>query len=113
LIKQALRIHTENSPTAEAFHPLANAPAIPSAWRTTAFSTLRAQGAFLLSAEMKEGKMVSVRIVSEQGGLLRLANPFPDQDYRVQGIPIREIHVNSNIVEIQMKPGQEIELTNS
>ncbi|MDX9753787.1 MAG: glycoside hydrolase N-terminal domain-containing protein [bacterium] len=83
-------------------------PAIPAAWRDAAFSTLRAQGAFLLSAERKERKVASVRIVSEQGGLLRLANPFPDQDYSVLGIAISEIHVNSGILEISMKPGQEI-----
>ena len=47
-------------------------------WRSDAsFETLRADGAFLVSAKQAGGVIGDVRIVSEKGGLLRMANPFP------------------------------------
>ena len=53
-------------------------PAVPAAWTDVAFDSLRAEGAFLVSAAIKRGKVVEVRIVSEKGGRLRLSNPFVD-----------------------------------
>ena len=41
----------------------------PESWKDCSFSNMRASGAFLVSAERKEGKTVSVRIKSEKGGL--------------------------------------------
>lgn len=47
-------------------------------WRSDAsFETLRADGAFLVSADQTDGRVGDVRIVSEKGGLLRVENPFP------------------------------------
>lgn len=47
-------------------------------WRSDAsFETLRADGAFLVSAKQSGGTISDVRIVSEKGGLLRMENPFP------------------------------------
>ena len=40
------------------------------------FENLRAKGCFLLSAEMKDGKVVRVSVTSEKGGRLRLVDPF-------------------------------------
>ena len=40
------------------------------------FENLRAKGCFLLSAEMKDGKVVRVEVKSEKGGRLRLVDPF-------------------------------------
>lgn len=40
------------------------------------FHNLRADGAFLVSAEMKNGKIQNVEIFSESGGKLTLENPF-------------------------------------
>lgn len=48
-------------------------------WRSDAsFETLRADGAFLVSARRTDGNVDGVRIVSEKGGLLRMENPFPN-----------------------------------
>ena len=47
-------------------------------WRSDAsFETLRADGAFLVSARQSGGTVGDVRIVSEKGGLLHMQNPFP------------------------------------
>jgi len=50
-------------------------PAIPSDWKDVSFSQLRAIGAFLVSAEMKDGAVVHIVIKSEKGGALRMAKP--------------------------------------
>lgn len=50
-------------------------PAIPASWQDVSFDGLRATGAFLVSAEMKKGRIRQIRIVPEQGGTLRLATP--------------------------------------
>lgn len=51
-------------------------PAIPEAWKDVAFDGLRAQGAFVVSAERKEGKTVSVEIISEKGKNLLMVSPL-------------------------------------
>jgi alpha-L-fucosidase 2 len=55
-------------------------PAIPSAWEDVIFYQLRTEGAFLISAERKDGQVVRVEVFSEKGGTLKLANPFSTQN---------------------------------
>jgi len=62
-------------------------PAIPKTWKEAAFKTLRAEGAFLVSADLKDGKIQRVEIVAEAGGVCRLENPFGTDDYVITGIP--------------------------
>jgi hypothetical protein len=50
-------------------------PAIPAEWRDVSFRQLRAQGAFLVSAELKDGRVVSAEIHSERGGTCRVKSP--------------------------------------
>ena len=50
-------------------------PAIPASWKNVSFKNLRAMGAFLVSAEKKNGQVINIRVFSEQGGLLRIASP--------------------------------------
>ncbi len=59
-------------------------PAIPAHWKDVSFSTLRTTGAFLVSAEQKEGKVEQVEITSEQGGFCKLKNPFGASPYKVK-----------------------------
>jgi hypothetical protein len=42
------------------------------------FTTLRAEGAFLVSASWKEGRVASLEIRSEKGGPCRLFAPWPE-----------------------------------
>jgi alpha-L-fucosidase 2 len=51
-------------------------PAIPDAWQDVSFTTLRAQGAFLVSARRANGITELVEIVAEQGGMCHLISPF-------------------------------------
>ena len=50
-------------------------PAIPAEWKNVRFERLRARGAFLVSAEMRDGALVSLSVYSEKGGLLRIRHP--------------------------------------
>ena len=56
-------------------------PAIPANWKDLSFSTLRAAGAFLVSAEQKNGKVIRVEIISEKEGVCKLKNPFGTAAY--------------------------------
>lgn len=51
-------------------------PAVPDSWHTVSFENLRAEGAFLVSAEKKENQITHVRIVATQGGKTRIRLPF-------------------------------------
>ena len=61
-------------------------PAIPATWRDVAFTGLRAEGAFLVSAERRDGEVERVEIVSEKGGPCRVLSPFTGSE---QTIPTR------------------------
>jgi hypothetical protein len=69
-------------------------PAIPDGWKDVSFTTLRTEGAFLISALRSDGTTKRVEIVAEKGGTCRLLSPFSG----------REIVIN-------MKPGEHQVLT--
>ncbi len=50
--------------------------AVPPSWRDASFDTLRAVGAFLVSAQRRDGVTQRVCIISEKGGPCTLADPF-------------------------------------
>ncbi len=56
-------------------------PAIPAAWKDVSFKTLRAEGAFLVSAKKVDGKVSQLQIRSEKTGSVKLKLPF--KNYRV------------------------------
>lgn len=70
-------------------------PAMPDQWKDASFNQFRAMGAFLVSAEYKNGEVASIVIESEKGGLMKLQNPF-----------------TGKVLEKKMKPGEVIEIKN-
>jgi alpha-L-fucosidase 2 len=79
-------------------------PAIPEDWKDARFSTLRTEGAFLVSAKMEKGEITVVDIISEKGGELKLFNPFRNSDFNCSA-PYK---LNDNILAIHTQPGQKI-----
>lgn len=69
-------------------------PAIPKDWQDIAFTSLRAEGAFLISALRTKGVTEYVEIVAEQGGMCRLVSPFSGKE-----------------IVFAMQPGEHITLT--
>jgi len=57
-------------------------PAIPATWKNASFDRLRAEGAFLVSAEMTDGVIAEVNVVAEKGGSFKMINPFNNKDFR-------------------------------
>lgn len=54
-------------------------PALPTKWENVSFENLRTRGAFLITAELKGGKLNVLKVVSEKGGELLLKSRFlPD-----------------------------------
>ncbi len=51
-------------------------PAVPASWQKASFQGLRAEGAFIVSAQRNNGRITRVEIVAEQGGVLKMKNPF-------------------------------------
>jgi alpha-L-fucosidase 2 len=51
-------------------------PALPDAWREASFTDLRAEGAFLVSADLCDRRIVHATIRSEAGGACRVLNSF-------------------------------------
>ena len=64
-------------------------PAVPDSWKNVSFKTLRAEGAFLISAKKENGIASEVEIFSEQGGKLKIKLPF--EKWTVNGIERKKI----------------------
>ncbi|MHC4112782.1 MAG: glycosyl hydrolase family 95 catalytic domain-containing protein, partial [Planctomycetota bacterium] len=84
-------------------------PAIPKDWKDVTFKTLRAEGAFLVSAEKKGGKVVLVEITCEKGGICKLENPF-DGKYEIKGIEPGKVKEKDNEIRLSTSSGQKIVL---
>ena len=50
-------------------------PAVPTQWKNAAFERLRAEGGFEVTAERRDGRVVSWQIRATVAGTLRLADP--------------------------------------
>jgi hypothetical protein len=81
-------------------------PAVPPSWKDVSFASLRAEGAFLVSARMRAGRVVEVRIVAEKGGRIRLENPFPDGAYTVAGAAKGSVESEGPVIEAGLRPGE-------
>jgi len=60
-------------------------PTVPDRWDNAYFEDLRAEGAFLVSAQMLDGVVSCTRIASEAGGTCVLRNPWPGEEVIVRG----------------------------
>lgn len=86
-------------------------PSVPSAWKDVSFKTLRAEGAFLVSAKKENGVITEIKITSERGGELNVKLPF--KTWINTGISRSLIHVEGNIATIKLKKGQTIIFKNA
>jgi len=57
-------------------------PAIPSNWKTVSFQKMRAEGAFLVSANLSGGKVEKVQIEATVSGVLKIKNPFEQNSFK-------------------------------
>ncbi len=86
-------------------------PAVPASWQNASFRNLRADGAFVVCAERKDGATQSVEIVAERGGPLRLEDPFAPAGYEVAGAGRSDIMVDGSDLLVRTLPGQRLIFT--
>jgi alpha-L-fucosidase 2 len=85
-------------------------PAIPSSWQNTQFESLRAEGAFLVSAERRAGKTERVTILSEKQNACILENPFDAAGFHIEGDLENPPEVEGEEIVIHFLPGQRVTL---
>ncbi len=83
-------------------------PAVPATWREVSFNTLRAEGAFLISAEKAGGRIVRVEIKAEKGGECRLENPFGARGFDLTGLSRQEVRQSEETLHFMLQPGQTV-----
>ena len=86
-------------------------PAIPREWKNVSFKTLRAEGAFLISAKKENGVAMEVKIRSEAGGILRIKLPF--KTWINTGIDRSLIKIINGIAEMKTTKGHTIIFKNA
>jgi alpha-L-fucosidase 2 len=81
-------------------------PAVPGTWKDIEFKKLRAEGAFLVSLQMRSGKFRELRIFSEQGGHTKLKLPFKEYVVKSkQGVATRLL---GEYLELDFEKGGEL-----
>jgi alpha-L-fucosidase 2 len=81
-------------------------PAVPDTWKNISFNNLRAEGAFIISAAKKEGRMNSITVLSEKGGKIRIKNSFGGVQIKIGG-KFKSKTVTDSYIEIETKKGKE------
>lgn len=81
-------------------------PAVPDTWENISFSHLRAEGAFIISAAKKEGRMNSITVLSEKGGKIIIKNPFGSTKIKIDGI-YKSKTITDSQIKIETDKGKE------
>jgi alpha-L-fucosidase 2 len=83
-------------------------PAIPVSWSDVGFTSLRTEGAFLVSADRAGGRTTKVQIEAEKSGTISLANPFPEREYTITGRPVDKPVSAQDIITLEMEAGESV-----
>ncbi|MDP4192238.1 MAG: hypothetical protein Q8858_11775 [Bacteroidota bacterium] len=83
-------------------------PAVPCSWKDIEFNDFRAEGAFIVSAKKQNGKLVSLSILPEKGGELRIKNIFREAKYKIKGTKTDKNVFENDIITLKTEPGKEI-----
>jgi alpha-L-fucosidase 2 len=83
-------------------------PAIPGDWNDVSFHNLRTDGAFLVTAERKNGRLTRLEIYSEKGNPLKLR--LPDSDLHLESTPagFHEMPPTGSVRNFTFKRGQRL-----
>jgi alpha-L-fucosidase 2 len=82
-------------------------PAVPKDWLNVSFKTLRAEGAFLVSAKRDNGQTTSITIQAEKDGLCAVENPL-GEDFDILDFNTESIKREKKMLRFPMKAGQKI-----
>jgi len=79
----------------------------PARWREAAFSRMRTDGAFLVSAERHDGEVTAVKVECPAGGEFRLRNPWGEAPARVRR-GRRTQRLGGPVLTVPTAPGEEV-----
>ncbi|GAA4435466.1 hypothetical protein GCM10023091_11930 [Ravibacter arvi] len=85
-------------------------PAVPSEWQNISFRRLRAEGAFLVDASMRNGRLETVTIQSEKGGKTKLMLPLREWNITA-GSSFRVADAGDGYTALDAEPGAKLVLT--
>ncbi len=86
-------------------------PAVPEFWHDAYFHRLRAEGAFLVTAKLRDGVVRFVEIESEVGGPCRVANPFEGKVTVTNLTRNEKLLVSGDVIEFPTMPKETYRLT--
>ncbi|WP_291192796.1 glycosyl hydrolase family 95 catalytic domain-containing protein [Dyadobacter sp.] len=86
-------------------------PALPADWNDASFSNLRAEGAVLVSAEKKDGRIVQISLLAEKAGEFSLKLPAPGFKITMAS-GVRKIKDDGKLITFSAPAGGKIELVN-
>jgi hypothetical protein len=81
-------------------------PGVPKEWPEVSFHTLRAQGAFLVSAKREKGKTLFIHIQSLAGEPCRIKNDFMEP-VKCIGPATANLREHDGVLELDLKRGEE------
>ena len=86
-------------------------PCVPDAWPAASFDSLRAEGAFLVSASYRDGAVEWVHITSEVGHECAVHNPWPQGDVVLRDLGTgAEVLLNGEVLAFATEVGGQYEL---
>ncbi|MFM7838529.1 MAG: glycoside hydrolase family 95-like protein [Chitinophagaceae bacterium] len=85
-------------------------PAIPATWKEVSFRSLRAEGAFLVTAERKNGETTQVTIRAEKDGTVKIKNPFQGNYTKTVLGKVDDLEENNGFIIARLKAGAELVL---
>jgi alpha-L-fucosidase 2 len=86
-------------------------PAIPASWKNISFNSLRAEGAYLVSASMKNGLVDTISIKAEKGGSTTIKIPSRSLKILTQ-VGVTIVEEKDNFLKAIFKPGAVLKLGN-
>lgn len=81
----------------------------PCRWTDVSFENVRTAGAFVVGAERRAGRVREVRIASLAGGIIRLANPWPDGGRLTRGDQPPE-QIRGDVLDLDIPAGETVTL---
>lgn len=83
-------------------------PAVPPEWKDVSFTSLRTEGAFLVSASMKDSTIKEITITATENGKARLKLPFDEwRTLKSERTVVKEL---AGLLEITLQKGDSITL---
>ncbi len=85
-------------------------PALPAVWQNVSFTTLRTEGAYLVSATKANGAISAITITAAAGGLMQLQLPFNNFSISTEK---NKYTIQEGILKLPMQKGSTVTIKNT